>query len=121
MYTRVHVKRPLFLPNFSEICISSTYFRKKTQISNFIKVRPVGAQLFHPDGQTDMTTLKVACLNFANVPLLAYDFGNIRYRISYFWVSEVRRVAGNGRKQKQNVTMHYVSALQYLQHRGPNR
>ena len=67
MYTRVHVKRPLFLPNFSEICISSTYFRKKTQISNFIKVRPVGAQLFHPDGQTDMTTLKVACLNFAKV------------------------------------------------------
>jgi hypothetical protein len=28
-------------------------FLKGTQISNFIKIRPVGAQLFHADGQTD--------------------------------------------------------------------
>ena len=32
----------------------STYFRKKkTQISSFIEVRAVEAELFHPEGQTD--------------------------------------------------------------------
>jgi hypothetical protein len=36
--------------------IFSTDFRKKkkkTQISDFIKIRPVGAELFHADGRTD--------------------------------------------------------------------
>ena len=28
-------------------------FSKKAQISNFVKIRPVGAELFHADGQTD--------------------------------------------------------------------
>jgi len=46
-----------------------TTFRKNTQICNFMKFRPVGAQLFHADGedgQTDMTELIVAFINFAN-------------------------------------------------------
>ena len=30
---------------------------KNTQISNFMKIRPVGAELFHADGWTDMTKL----------------------------------------------------------------
>jgi len=35
-----------------------------------MKIRPVGAELFHADGQTDMTKLIVAffCCNFANAP-----------------------------------------------------
>ena len=32
-------------------------FSKNTQISNFMKIRPVGAELFHADGQTDMMKL----------------------------------------------------------------
>ena len=40
----------------------------KTQISNFMKIRPVGAELFHADGrtdrQTDMTKLTVAFTQF---------------------------------------------------------
>ena len=43
-------------------------FSKNTQVSNFIKIRPVGADLFHTDGQTDMTKLPVAFRNFAIVP-----------------------------------------------------
>jgi hypothetical protein len=35
---------------------------------NFIKIRLVGANLFHADGQTDMTNLTVAFRNFANAP-----------------------------------------------------
>jgi hypothetical protein len=31
-------------------------------------MRSVGAELFHADGQTDMTKLKVALLNFRNAP-----------------------------------------------------
>jgi hypothetical protein len=37
-----------------------------------MKIRPVGADLFHADGrtdrQTDMTKLRVAFRNFANAP-----------------------------------------------------
>jgi hypothetical protein len=36
---------------------------EKTQISSFIKIR---AELFHADGQTDMTELIVAFRNFGN-------------------------------------------------------
>jgi hypothetical protein len=32
----------------------------------FMHIRPVGAELFHADGQTDMTKLMVAFRNFAN-------------------------------------------------------
>ena len=34
-------------------------FWKKFQIPSFIKIRPVGAQLFHADGQTYITKLIV--------------------------------------------------------------
>jgi hypothetical protein len=33
-----------------------------------MKIRPVGAELFHADGRTDMTNLKVAFRNSAEVP-----------------------------------------------------
>jgi len=49
----------------------SQNFSKNTQISNFMKIRPVGAELFHADGQTDMTKLIVAFHNFANAPKTA--------------------------------------------------
>jgi len=37
-------------------------------MSNFTKIRPVGAELFHEDAQTDMTKLAVAFRNYANQP-----------------------------------------------------
>jgi hypothetical protein len=33
-----------------------------------MKIRPVGAELFHADGKTDMTELTVAFRNFSNDP-----------------------------------------------------
>jgi len=33
-----------------------------------MKIRPVGEELFHGDGQTDMTKIIVAFRYFANVP-----------------------------------------------------
>jgi hypothetical protein len=42
--------------------------RWNTQISIFMKIRPVGAGLLHADGQRDMTKLIVTFRNFANPP-----------------------------------------------------
>jgi hypothetical protein len=52
---------------FVKLKIFSTDFRKNW-IPNFIKIRQVGAELFHADGQMDMTKLTVAFRNFANAP-----------------------------------------------------
>jgi hypothetical protein len=41
-------------------------FSKNTQISNFMKIRPVGAELCHADGRTDMKKPVVSFLKFAN-------------------------------------------------------
>jgi hypothetical protein len=43
-------------------------FPKYGQMSNFMKIRPVGAELFHADGRTDMTKLRVAFRGYANAP-----------------------------------------------------
>jgi hypothetical protein len=41
---------------------------KKAQISSFLKIRPMGVDLFPANGQTDMTKLIVAFRNFAIAP-----------------------------------------------------
>ena len=54
---------------------------KYTQIPNFMKIRPMGAELLRADRrtdgrggkQTDMTKLMVAFRNFANAPDIGVD------------------------------------------------
>ena len=67
LYFGIYVKYPLFLSDFNKTLIFWTEFRKKnSQISNFMKIRPVGTEdLCHAedgrtDSQTDMTNLIVA-------------------------------------------------------------
>ena len=36
-----------------------------------MKIRPVGTELFHAEGQTDITKLKVVFRNFANAPKMS--------------------------------------------------
>ena len=43
-------------------------FSKNSLIKSFMKILSVGAQLFHVDGQRDMTKLTFALCNFANAP-----------------------------------------------------
>jgi hypothetical protein len=66
MYIGLHVKYSLFLADFNETLILSTDFRKNHQISNFMKIRPVGDELLmRMDRRTDMTKLIVAFRNLA--------------------------------------------------------
>ena len=51
MYTRVHLKYPLFLSSYNETCIFPTPFRTVSNI-NFYENPPSGSQLFYADGQT---------------------------------------------------------------------
>ena len=55
-------KVPLFLPDFNETRIFSTYFSKGAQMSNLMKIRPVEAELFQSDARMDILR------NFAIAP-----------------------------------------------------
>ena len=57
-----------FCQTLMKFSFFSTDFRKTAPISDFMKIRPVGAELFHADGQTDMTRLIISSHNFANAP-----------------------------------------------------
>jgi len=46
------------------------------QISNFIKIRPVGAELFHADGRMGIKKPAVTSRNFGNVPNRRNVLGN---------------------------------------------
>jgi len=56
----------LFFSEFNETQIYSERVSKNKKIQNFIKIRPVRAELFHAVGETDMTILIVTFHNFAN-------------------------------------------------------
>ena len=70
MYTGVNIKYPLFFSDCKETWISSVDIRKNTQVLNFMKILPLGPELFHADGQTErhMTKLLVAFRYFTNTP-----------------------------------------------------
>jgi hypothetical protein len=52
-------------------------FSKNAQVPNFMNIRPVGAELFHADGQTDMTKLMVPFRNFAKVPKMTQGLSQV--------------------------------------------
>jgi hypothetical protein len=54
MFKPLRLKYPLLLSDFNENRIFWTYFGGKSQISSFIKIHPVTAELFLADRQTDM-------------------------------------------------------------------
>ena len=62
-YIGLHVKYPLFVSDFNETWIFSTYIQQWS-ISNFMKIRTVEAELLPADGQTDMTNLIGPFRNF---------------------------------------------------------
>ena len=81
----LHVKYPLFLWDFIRNSNFPDTFSKNIQILNFIKIRPVGPEMFHAGGwtdrRTDMTKLIVA---FAILRRLLTTEGNLYYWIFLF-------------------------------------
>ena len=61
-------------------------FSKNPQISNFMKLLTVAAELFHADGRTDMTKLTVAFRNFANATKDRYliSFNSCKFTTSRY-------------------------------------
>ena len=68
MYVGLHVKSRLFFSDCNETWIFFDSCSKNTQILNFMKIRPLEAELFNADRRTDMTKLIVTFLNFSNEP-----------------------------------------------------
>ena len=90
MCTVLHVMYMWFWSDFNGTCISLQIFIKKL-ISNFIKIRPTGAEFFHVDGHGEAVNafcnlgnvskshLNQINLTMANnayvIPLLTYSCG----------------------------------------------
>jgi len=53
MSPRLNVKYPLFLSDVNETWIFLDIFSKNSHISNFMKIRPVGKELFHADSHDE--------------------------------------------------------------------
>ena len=77
----------LFLSDFNRIliCRQFFFFLCKTQISNFMKICPVGAELFRAGGRTDMTKLMVNFRNFANAPKHQCVNDSYKHNRCLFW------------------------------------
>ena len=69
MYTGLHVKYPPFLSAFNFNFLDILF--KNNRISNFMKIRSVGAELFNADRRTDRheKKLTIAFHNYANAQL----------------------------------------------------
>ena len=68
MYTGLRVKHPILLSDFNKTLKFIDRFSRSPQIPNFMKIRPVRAELFRADRRTDTTKLIVAVRNSGNAP-----------------------------------------------------
>ena len=83
---RSSCKVPVILVGFKRNLhfVDTFFFRKNSQISNFMKIRPHGSRVV-PYGQTDMTKLTVAYSNSVNTPKTgSYTLDIMRFCLSLF-------------------------------------
>ena len=65
------------------MCFDFLYKFCQKHHENTMKIRPVGAELLHADGQTDITKLIVAFRNFAKAPKSGGLNGSVCDMIGY--------------------------------------
>jgi len=80
MYTRLHVKYPLF---FSDFNFLARFSKKNTQTRNLTITRSVGVELFHADRRTDTTKMIVNFRNFANAPNIGLSHSILRLNTTF--------------------------------------
>jgi hypothetical protein len=102
MWKRLHVKYPLFLSEFNETWNFSTVFRKekkKSNVSNLIKICPVGADVSCADRVTDGHDVANSRLrNFANAPKTRSEwFFWPLLHDSFFFIDQMKKVREDGR------------------------
>jgi hypothetical protein len=75
LYIGLHVKYPLFLSDCNKTLNFLERFSKNPQMSNLMKIRPVGAELLRvqTDGRTDMPNLIIAFRNFTKSAQNTWD------------------------------------------------
>jgi hypothetical protein len=59
---------PVILTTFERNLNILDRYSKNKPISNFMKIRSVGAELFHADMRTEITNITATFRNFANAP-----------------------------------------------------
>jgi hypothetical protein len=78
VYRSAAFEVPLLLAGFNETGKFLGIFWKNIQISNYMKQRSVGVELFHADGQTDgqtgMKKLTVAFHNFTKARIFVFPW-----------------------------------------------
>jgi len=112
--TDIHIKYPLFLSDFNQNLIFFDRFSRNPQITIFIAIHPVRAELFHAerrtdewtgggtDGQTDIRRLTVVYRSFANTPknwstIPLYSSKSILIHIQIFTVDRYFQIGHQSR------------------------
>ena len=81
MYIGLHVKYYLFLLDFNEPWILSTGYLKNTQKSNFMKIRPVGAETSRAGGRAEGRTERHH--DDGNILFFFFNFANASKTFCY--------------------------------------
>jgi hypothetical protein len=104
MYVGLHVKYRYYCHILMKLVNLIDRFSKNTQISNFMKIRPVGAELFHADGQTAHDEAKMLLFaNFLKAPKNEFHLNSIQQTAA----SRIREVC---------LSTAHVSICTYLFH-----
>jgi len=84
MYVGLRLKYRLVLSEFNETWIFSIDFSENTHTWNFMKIRPVGAELLHAEWRKDVTKL-IAFRNFATAPNKTEETHSCVSYVQYLW------------------------------------